>query len=320
MAMKNSAKGAPKADTGGKLTLTVVSANNFSRAETYCICTASFNNQKFKTKNAKKGTTATWNQEFPFYTGKPEGKVTIHLYEKTSFFKSDDVIGEAVIDIGFLSNGKPDEKDYTLAKEPKKKSGPAGTLKVKLHYPMPEAPASAKDSTPTNKKKSISDIYTFGEELGRGGFSIVKKGIHKSTGEAVAIKIIEKKTPGPEELQLLHREIDIMSKLHHKNIIALEEVFEEEETIFLVLELVTGGELFDQIVSRGTYSERDAANTIRQILEAVAYMHDNGIAHRDLKPENLLCSGPDGNIIKVTDFWSFQGFRKGFLEDFLWYP
>ncbi len=81
-----------------------------------------------------------------------------------------------------------------------------------------------------------------------------------------------------------------MSKLHHKNIISLEEVFEEDDTIYLVLELyvfnirliltilfrVTGGELFDQIVSRGTYSERDAANTIRQILEAVAYMHDNG--------------------------------------------
>ena len=63
---------------------------------------------------------------------------------------------------------------------------------------------------------------------------------------------------------------------------------------------MTGGELFDQIVSRGTYSERDAANVVRQILEAVEYMHNNGIAHRDLKPENLLCSGPNNEIIKVT--------------------
>jgi len=105
-----------------------------------------------------------------------------------------------------------------------------------------------------------------------------------------------------------------MTKLHHKNIIALEEVFEEDETIYLVLELVTGGELFDQIVSRGTYSERDAANVVRQILEAVAYMHDNGIAHRDLKPENLLCSGPDSNIIKVTDFGLSKDFGKASLK------
>jgi len=125
---------------------------------------------------------------------------------------------------------------------------------------------------------------------------------------------LKKKTPGDEELQLLHQEIDIMKKLQHKNIIALYEVFEEEETIYLILELVTGGELFDQIVSRGVYSERDAANVIRQILEAVSYMHQNGIAHRDLKPENLLCGGPDGSVIKVTDFGLSKDFGKGSLK------
>lgn len=102
------------------------------------------------------------------YTGKPEGKVTVQLWEKTSIFKSDDIIGEVVVDIGFLSNGKPDEKDYTLSKEPKKKTGTPGSLKLKLHYPMPEsAAASANASAPSSKKRSINDIYTFGEELGR---------------------------------------------------------------------------------------------------------------------------------------------------------
>jgi serine/threonine protein kinase len=71
---------------------------------------------------------------------------------------------------------------------------------------------------------------------------------------------------------------------------------------------VTGGMLFDHIVSRGSYSEADAANIVKQILEAVAYMHANGIAHRDLKPENLLCTGKDNKIIKVTDF----GLSKSF--------
>jgi len=125
---------------------------------------------------------------------------------------------------------------------------------------------------------------------------------------------LEKKTSGEEELQLLHREITIMKKLHHKHIIALYDVFEDGENIYLILELVTGGELFDQIVSRGVYSERDAAQVISQILEAVAYMHANGIAHRDLKPENLLCGGTDGKQIKVTDFGLSKDFGKGNLR------
>jgi len=183
---------------------------------------------------------------------------------------------------------------------------------LKCHFPLKDG-GKGGDNNGRNTKK-IEDCYKIGEELGRGGFSIVKKGLNKVTNEPVAIKIIEKKTPGDEELQLLHREIDIMKKLQHKNIIALYEVFEEEETIFLILELVTGGELFDQIVSRGVYSERDAANVIKQILEAVSYMHQNGIAHRDLKPENLLCGGSDGSVIKVTDFGLSKDFGKGSLK------
>jgi serine/threonine protein kinase len=176
-----------------------------------------------------------------------------------------------------------------------------------------------------------------GEELGRGGFSIVKKGTRKATGDVFAIKIIEK-NQAAEELQLLHREIDIMRKLRHKNIISLESVYDEPDFIYLIMELytslfayalfssslcampedefrsVTGGELFDQIVQRGTYSERDAANVVRQILEAVEYMHNNGIAHRDLKPENLLCSGPNNESIKVTDFGLSKDFGQATLK------
>jgi len=136
----------------------------------------------------------------------------------------------------------------------------------------------------------------------------------KSNGDVVAVKIIDKNPDHEEELQLLQREIDIMRKLRHKNIIALHEVYDEPEKIYLVMELVTGGELFDQIVSKGTYSERDAANTVRQILEAVEYMHANGIAHRDLKPENLLCSGSSNEIIKVTDFGLSKDFATGSLK------
>jgi len=204
-----------------------------------------------------------------------------------------------------------------------------GDILVKLHFPIaePEPPATPiktetpagveKQAIPAAEKKQepkkVNEIYDFGEELGRGGFSVVRKGTHKQRGIAYAIKIIEK-NQSEEELQLLQREIDIMRKLKHKNIIGLEEVYDEPDYIYLVLELVTGGELFDQIVSRGTYSERDAANVIRQILEAVEYMHDNGIAHRDLKPENLLCGGNQGDVIKVTDFGLSKDFGTATLR------
>jgi serine/threonine protein kinase len=146
-----------------------------------------------------------------------------------------------------------------------------------------------------------------------GGFSVVKEATDKSTGMKFAAKIIEK-TASDEELNLLQREIDIMKKLNHQNIIQLIEVFDEPEHIYLVLELITGGELFDQIVSRGSYSEKDAASIVKQILEAVQYMHSNGIAHRDLKPENLLCSGPNNEIIKVTDFGLSKDFGEATLQ------
>jgi len=185
---------------------------------------------------------------------------------------------------------------------------------VKKAAPTTAADAKAPQSVtaPPTRKKFLEQ-YDVGEELGRGGFSIVKKGIRKTSGEVFAIKMIEKNQAG-EELQLLQREIDIMRKLKHKNIISLEEVFDESDHIYLVMELVTGGELFDQIVQRGTYSERDAANVVRQILEAVEYMHNNGIAHRDLKPENLLCSGPNNEVIKVTDFGLSKDFGQATLK------
>jgi len=127
---------------------------------------------------------------------------------------------------------------------------------------------------------------------------------NKKTGEIVAIKIIEKKQ-NPEKIENVKREIELMKKFKHTNIVCLKDVFEDESEdgkIYMVMEYVSGGELFDHIVNRGNYSERDAAFVVRQIIEAVAYLHSHNIAHRDLKPENLLCTGPNNEIIKVADF------------------
>jgi len=146
----------------------------------------------------------------------------------------------------------------------------------------------------------INDHYTIQEEIGRGSFSTVRSGKHKISGEVFAIKCIQKKFI---KMHLLEREIKIMKKLKHPHILPLVEVFENKETIFLVLQMVSGGELFDKIVERGNYSEKDASNIVRQILGAVSYLHSEGVVHRDLKPENLLCAEKNGEMhIYVADF------------------
>jgi len=104
---------------------------------------------------------------------------------------------------------------------------------------------------------------------------------------------------------MIQTEIEIMRMIEHPNIISLHEVFEDKATkkIYLVMELVTGGELFDRIVDRGSYSEKDASELIAKVISAVRYLHKKGIIHRDLKPENLLYASPDADAeIKLADF------------------
>jgi len=154
--------------------------------------------------------------------------------------------------------------------------------------------------TEITRKQEISDFYVIGEEIGKGSFSTVKRGRNKATGKENAIKVIQKKFI---KLHLLEREIKIMKQLKHEHILPLIEVFENKDNIYLVLELVTGGELFDKIVERGNYNEKDASGIVAQILGAVSYLHTQGVVHRDLKPENLLCTTRNGLLhIFVADF------------------
>jgi len=102
---------------------------------------------------------------------------------------------------------------------------------------------------------------------------------------------------------MLQIEVDILRQVHHPNIIELKEMFETPTHIYLVMELVTGGELFDRIVDRGSYSEKDACKIVKEMLDGVLYLHSLGIVHRDLKPENLLCANKETNSgIKIGDF------------------
>jgi len=149
----------------------------------------------------------------------------------------------------------------------------------------------------------VEKIYEIGSELGRGAFSIVYNATKKATGEKFAIKVIAKKDLGKEYEKNLKMEVDILKKVSHPNIIALKDLVDTPDRLFLVMELVTGGELFDKIVEKGSYTESDAATLVRKIVSAVAYLHSQNIVHRDLKPENLLLKSADNDLeVALADF------------------
>uniref|UniRef100_A0A131Z2A5 calcium/calmodulin-dependent protein kinase n=1 Tax=Rhipicephalus appendiculatus TaxID=34631 RepID=A0A131Z2A5_RHIAP len=154
--------------------------------------------------------------------------------------------------------------------------------------------------TPTTR---FSDNYELKEELGKGAFSIVRRCVQKSTGLEFAAKIINTKKLSSRDFQKLEREARICRKLNHPNIVRLHDSIQEEGYHYLIFDLVTGGELFEDIVAREYYSEADASHCIQQILESVNHCHQNNVVHRDLKPENLLlASKAKGAAVKLADF------------------
>jgi len=163
-------------------------------------------------------------------------------------------------------------------------------------------------------------MYTFGVELGAGAFSTVKEAKHKETGKEVAIKVLDKYEDDDEQTQKFKSEIDIISNLKHENIVAFYELDEDDENFYVVMELVGGGELFDYIIHNKCIPEIESACVIAQVLKAIEYMHNIGIAHRDLKPENLLFKGKDAKIIKIADFGESKSYKENTLSTYCGTP
>lgn len=151
-----------------------------------------------------------------------------------------------------------------------------------------------------------SKYYDIGALLGTGQFASVHLCIHKATGKQWAIKIIDKKkfalSSSSERPDALLGEVEILRQLDHPGCIKINETFETDDTLYLILELVTGGELFDRIVDSKRFEEPRARAYFRQMLEAIQYLHAKGIVHRDLKPENILVASSTEETIKLSDF------------------
>ena len=153
-----------------------------------------------------------------------------------------------------------------------------------------------------NKKQKKKGPYLLGQTLGEGAFAKVKVATQIHTNEKTAIKILDKSRLLEDErdVQRFKKEINILKKLHHKNIIQLYEIMESKKSLYIVMEYCEKGELFDYIVNNGKLSEEESCRLFQQIINGVEYLHEQSIIHRDLKPENILL---DNNInIKISDF------------------
>lgn len=184
----------------------------------------------------------------------------------------------------------------------------------------PASNASKPKSSKSSKKKSsdglvegsstgkhFNEVYKIGKQLGEGAFSVVKEGQNRQTGSSFAIKIVTKSKLSKEDEVALKDEIDVLKDMEHAHIIRLYDVFEEPANYYLVTEKMSGGELFDRIVQKSYYNEREARDTCLILLSAIHHCHSKKVAHRDLKPENLLLTSEnDDSSIKIADF----GFAK----------
>uniref|UniRef100_H2ZZ04 Si:ch211-27e6.1 n=2 Tax=Latimeria chalumnae TaxID=7897 RepID=H2ZZ04_LATCH len=177
---------------------------------------------------------------------------------------------------------------------------------------------SARDEAKRNKvakyrakfDSRVTARYDIKALIGRGSFSRVVRVEHRATKQPFAIKMIE--TKAKEGREVCESELNVLRRVSHHNVIQLIEVFESQERVYMVMELATGGELFDRVIAKGSFTERDATRVLQMVLDGVKYLHSLGITHRDLKPENLLYyhPGADSKIL-VTDFGLASSGNKG---------
>lgn len=172
------------------------------------------------------------------------------------------------------------------------------------------------DSVLKTKTGNLKDFYKLGDKLGNGQFGVTFVCVENATGNKYACKSISKrKLVTKEDVEDVRREIEIMHHLAgHPNVISIKDSYEDSMAVHVVMELCTGGELFDRIVKRGHYSERQAAELTRTIVGVIQACHSMGVMHRDLKPENFLfVSEEEDSPLKTIDFGLSTFFKPGII-------
>eukprot|EP00055_Hartaetosiga_balthica_P018571 m.134796 g.134796 ORF g.134796 m.134796 type:complete len:414 (+) comp9734_c0_seq1:249-1490(+) len=156
--------------------------------------------------------------------------------------------------------------------------------------------------TGRHSKSDVEKSYKLGHELGTGNFAVVRLAEHRQTKKKYAVKIINKALCAGKE-DMIETEINVLKKVDHQYVVGMKECFDTPDKLYLVLDYVSGGELFDRIVEEGHFTEADASRITKQMTEAIQYLHEHEIVHRDLKPENLLFRDKStASDVLVTDF------------------
>lgn len=183
---------------------------------------------------------------------------------------------------------------------------PPSTSAATSASPAKSTPAST-TTLPSMSTGRFADEYIMGKELGAGTFSVVREATHRVSGERFAIKCIKREQLSADDVAALTLEVAILKQMQHPHIVKLFAVYQESAYYYLVTEFMAGGELFDRIVEKNFYSEREARELVKILLTTIRFCHDADIVHRDLKPENLLLTNKaDVADIKLADF----GFAK----------
>ena len=165
-----------------------------------------------------------------------------------------------------------------------------------------------KENIISHKTSNITKEYTFGKVIGTGAYGQVRLAVHKLTKQVRAVKILQK---SKVDIKALLNEINILAKLSHPNIMQIFEIFDDNTNVYIVSEYCKGGELFDIISTKGSFTEKDACVIMKQLMSAICYSHQNNIVHRDLKPENILMDNDSDDLtIKIIDWGCAQTIKS----------